>query len=209
MAAAWRAAPAGMAVFIPWDTKQFCWPRLPKTGFKMPQAALLPSSLAASTQAYGTHSPPDRHLSPQTPPLRQQLAGAWTNTCTEGHCQASWWNHPGSPSSSQAPTFAVLNTTALCHLVILGKKNCSRWYQPHKFGRANFASGSVSSPSFVPCWYLRGLVSAGMERSCLPWLSTERKDHSLLFSGSMAVRAVSRLPTRTRYNPIGSSISNF
>lgn len=153
MAAAWRAAPAGMAVFIPWDTKQFCWPRLPKTGFKMPQAAFLPSSLAASTQAYGTHSPPDRHLSPQTPPLRQQLAGAWTNTCTEGHCQASWWNHPGSPSSSQPPTFAVLNTTALCHLVILGKKNCSRWYQPHKFGRANFASGSVSSPSFVPCWY--------------------------------------------------------
>lgn len=46
------------------------------------------------------------NLSPQAPPLRQQLAGAWTNTCTDRHCQASWWG-PGSPSPSQPPTLAV------------------------------------------------------------------------------------------------------
>lgn len=131
LAVAQRAAPAGMAVFIPRDKKESWWPRLPKRGFKMSQVALLPFLIGSihtgirdslsSRQAQGNPSP-------QTLCLRQQLAGAWTNTCTVRHCQTSWWSHPRSPSSSQPPTLAVLNTTALCHLVILGKKNCSRWY---------------------------------------------------------------------------------
>lgn len=64
------------------------------------------------------------NLPPQTPPVKQQPAAAWTNTCTSEHCPVFCWNHQGSSSPLHHPTLAVLNTTALCHLVILGKRDC-------------------------------------------------------------------------------------
>lgn len=187
LAAAWRA------VFIPWDTKQSCWPRLPKREFKMPQAALLPfltgsihtgiwDSLS-SRQAQG-------NLSPQTLPLRQQLAGAWADTCTVRHCQASWWNHPGSPSSSQPPTLAVLNTTALCHLVILGKRIVPGGISHTSLGKPSLHQDWRAPPVLFPA-DVTGLVLAGMERSYVPWLSSKRRDHSSVLSGSTAQSGLS------------------
>lgn len=123
-------------------------------------------------------------------PSRQQLAAAWTNTCSDRHCQASWWNHLESPSSPQPPALGILNTTALCHLVILGRKNCSRWYKPDEFGRANFAPGLASFPYFFPCWCNR--VGVSWHGEVLPSMAVHRrKDHSPVFSGSMAQSGLS------------------
>lgn len=93
------------------------------------------------------------NLPPQTPPLKEQPAGTWTDTCTNRHRPAFWRDHPGSPSPCLLPPLAVLNTNAFCHLVILGKKDCSWRQQSHKVRRDGAAPGLGGSPGFIPCWY--------------------------------------------------------
>lgn len=149
-------------------------------GIKMPQAALLSSPVSSirmstwgspsTSQARAWGRPPP----PQTPPLRQQSAGTWTNTCTNGHCPGFWWDHPGCPSPAPPPTLAVLNTNALCHLVILGKKDCSWRQQPHALGRAGFAPGLQGSPGVIP-WGTMRMVSAGTERALLTRAASKRE----------------------------------
>lgn len=120
----------GWLLSFHWVTMWSPRPRIPKRGVKMPQAALLSFSISSIHMSmWGSPSTDqDRaqgNLPPKTTPLRQWPAGTWANNCTNRHCPAFWWGHPGSPSPSPPPTLAVLNTNALCHLVILGKKDCS------------------------------------------------------------------------------------
>lgn len=91
-----------------------------------------------------------------------------------------------SPSPWPPPTLAVLNTTALCHLVILGKKDCSWRQQPHRARRAGFAPGLRGSPGFVPCWYNRDDACWHRESALLAGLPAEGMHHPLVFCGSTA-----------------------
>lgn len=62
------------------------------------------------------------------------------------------------------------------------------------------------SPIFSPVG-VTGLVSAGMERSYLPWLSIEgRTILQCLVDPWHSQGSVSRLPTRTGCNPTGSRL---
>lgn len=92
----------------------------------------------------------------------------------------------GSPSPWPPPILAVLNTTALCHLVILGKKDCSWRQQPHRARRAGSAPGLRGSPGFVPRWYNRDYACWHRERALLAGLPAEGMHHPLVLCGSMA-----------------------
>lgn len=179
-----KAALAGMAVFTPWVTKWFYWTRLPKRGFNTPQPALPHQYHPYEHVVLSLQQTGNLPL-----PLRQQPAGAWINTCTNTHCPAFWWDHSGSVSPLQPPTLAGLNTTALCHLVILGKKRLLTRLGVPALTRAGEGvpgelgvPGTGGSPVFIPHWYNRVGVCWHGEGSTFH----EEKQHPLAFSGAMA-----------------------
>lgn len=191
LAAARMVALVGMAFFIPWVTKWSCWLRLPKRGFKTPQAAFLPFPTSRHPHEHvglALHQTGQRTGQPATTDTSFKAATSW---CLDKHLHQQTLPNLLVGSSSISQPFATSYPCSLKHNCTLpssdlGQKILLLVAADIQGQESQLCTRIVGVPLFCSLLVQQGWYLLTQTGPYLPGLPTEGKHHPLVFSGSMA-----------------------
>lgn len=171
--------------------KQSCWPRLPKRGFKTPQAVFLPFPTSRHPHKHvglALHRTGQSTGQPATTDTSFKAATGW---CLDKHLHQQTLLNLLVGSSSVSQPFATSYPCSLKHNCTLpssdlGQKRLLLVAADIQGQESQLCTRIVGLPLFCSLLVQQGWCLLTQTGPYLPGLPTEGKHHPLVFSGSMA-----------------------